>query len=51
MHKEDGHKGIASLRKYLDYHNIYIEGSTYLTDYIVKNCTSCAGKNKNKIKR
>ena len=51
MHKEDGHKGIASLRKYLDYHNIYIEGSTYLTDYIVKNCTSCAGKNKNKLKR
>ena len=50
-HKEDGHKGISSLRNYLSYNNIYFEGETYLTDYIVKNCTSCAGKNKSKLKR
>ena len=26
LHKEDGHKGIASLRTYLNQNNIYIEG-------------------------
>ena len=50
-HIEDGHKGISSLRNYLSYNNIYFEGATYLTEYIVKNCTSCAGKNKSKLKR
>ena len=24
---------------------------TYLTEYVVKNCRSCAGKKKNKLKR
>ena len=47
----DGQKGIASLRQYLVYNNIYFEGHTYLTEYVVKNCISCAGKNKNKLKR
>jgi hypothetical protein len=51
IHIEDGHKGITSLRNYLVYNNIYFEGSTFLTDYIVKNCTSCSGKNKTKLKR
>ena len=51
LHKEDGHKGITSLRHYLLNNNIYLEGSTYLTDYIVKNCSSCSGKNKSKLKR
>ena len=51
IHKDDGHKGIASLRQYLAYNNIYFEGYTYLTEYVVKNCVSCAGKNKNKLKR
>ena len=27
LHKEDGHKGIASLRSYLFQNNIYLEGS------------------------
>ena len=51
IHKDDWHKGIASLRQYLAYNNIYFEGYTYLTEYVVKNCVSCAGKNKNKLKR
>ena len=51
IHKDDGHKGIASLRQYLSNNNIYFKGITYLTEYVVKNCTSCAGKNKNKLKR
>ena len=51
IHKDDGHKGIASLRQYLVYNNIYFEGYTYLTEYVVKNCISCAGKNKKKLKR
>ena len=46
IHKEDGHKDIASLRKYLVYNNIYFEGSNFLMDYIVKNCISCSGKNR-----
>ena len=36
LHKEDGHKGIASLRKYITSNNIYFEGFTYLIEYIVK---------------
>ena len=51
LHKEDIHKGISSLRQYLINNNIFFEGSTILTDYIVKNCVSCSGKNKTKIKR
>ena len=30
LHKEDGHKGITSLRSYLNQNNIYIEGSSFL---------------------
>ena len=44
MHIEDSHKGITSLRQYIINHNYYFEGFTFLTQYIVKNCTSCAGK-------
>ena len=51
IHRDDGHKGIASLRQYLVYNNIYFEGYTYLTEYVVKNCFSCASKNKSKLKR
>ena len=51
IHIENGHKGIASLRQYLKNHNIFIEGSTILTDFIVKNCVFCSGKNKAKIKK
>ena len=51
LHIEDGHKGITSLRQYLVNNNIFFEGSTILTQYTVKNCLSCSGKNKNKIKR
>ena len=29
MHKEDGHKGIISLRKYLIQNHIYFEGNIY----------------------
>ena len=51
IHKEDGHRGITSLRHYLYDNNIFIEGINFLTEYIVKNCESCAEKNKTKYKR
>ena len=51
IHKEDGHRGITSLRKYLNNNNIFIEGVNFLTEYTVKNCESCAEKNKTKYKR
>ena len=51
IHKEDGHRGITSLRNYLYNNNIFIEGVNYLTEYTVKNCESCAEKNKTKYKR
>ena len=51
LHKEDEHRGITSLRNYLYDNNIYIEGSSFLTDYTVKQCSSCAQKNKTKYKR
>ena len=51
MHIEDSHKGITSLRQYIINHNYYFEGFTFLTQYIVKNCTSFTRKKKNKIKK
>ena len=51
IHKEDGHRGITSLRQYLYNNNIFIEGINFLTEYIVKNCESCVEKNKTKYKR
>ena len=50
LHKEEGHWGISSLREYL-YNNIYFERSSFLTEYIVKTCKSCAEKNKTKYVR
>ena len=47
----DGHRGIVSLREYLYNNNIYLEGSSFLTEYIVKCCKSCAEKNKTKYVR
>ena len=44
LHKEEGHRGISSLREYLYNNNIYFEGSSFLTEYIVKTCKSCAEK-------
>ena len=46
LHKEEGHRGINSLREYLYNNNIYFEGSSFLTEYIVKTCKSCAEKTK-----
>ena len=51
LHKEDNHKGISSFRKYLFKINIYLEGYTFLTEYVVKNCTTCTGKKISKLKR
>ena len=51
LHKEDGHRGIVSLREYIYNNNIHIEGSSYLTEYIIKCCNSCAEKNKTKYIR
>ena len=51
LHKEEGHRGISSLREYLYNNNIYFEGSSFLTEYIVKTCKSCAEKNKTKYVR
>ena len=48
LHKEEGHRGISSLREYLYNNNIYFEGSSFITEYIVKTCKSCAEKNKTK---
>ena len=50
IHKEDGHRGITSLRNNLYNNNIFIEGVNYLTEYTVKNCESCAEKIKLNIK-
>ena len=44
LHKEDGHKGISSFRKYILKINNYFEGYTYLTEYIVKNCITYKSK-------
>ena len=49
LHKEDGHKGIASLRNYLYSNNIFLEGSSYLIKYIIQNCISCSEKNKKSL--
>ena len=51
LHKEEGHRGIVSLREYLHNNNIYFEGSSFLTEYIVKTCKSCAEKTKTKYVR
>ena len=52
LHKEDGHKGIASLRTYLNQNNIYIEGISFLIKLTINNCISCSEKNKvKKLKR
>ena len=51
LHKEEGHRGISSLREYLYNNNIYFEGCSFLTEYIVKTCKSCAEKNKTKYVR
>ena len=51
LHKEDNHKGISSFRKYLIKINIYLEGYTFLKEYVVKNCTTCTGKKISRLKR
>ena len=51
IHKEDGHRGITSLRQYLYNNNIFIEGINFLTEHTAKNCESCAEKNKTKYKK
>lgn len=33
LHKEDSHRGINSLRNYIFNNNIFIKGSSFLTDY------------------
>ena len=44
VHKEDIHRDLNSFRNYLKEKNIYIEGSVFLTDYIIKNCITCLKK-------
>ena len=52
LHKEDNHRGIKSLRNYLLERGYYIEGSTFLINYILKNCITCIGKaSRTKLKR
>ena len=51
LHKEDGHNGIVSLKEYLYNNNIYIDGSSFLIECIVKCCKSCEEKNKTKYVR
>ena len=44
LHKEEGHKGINSLRTYLLTKMIYIEGATFILNNIINNCISCNEK-------
>lgn len=40
LHCEDNHCGINSLRNYLLEREYYVEGSTFIIKYIIKNCTT-----------
>ena len=51
-HSADNHRGIKSLRNYISKRGYYFEGSTFLINYIIKNCDICMGKTtRNKLKR
>ena len=51
-HSADNHLGIKSLRNYISKRGYYFDGSTFLLDYIIKNCDICMGKTtRNKLKR
>jgi len=51
-HSADNHRGIKSLRNYIEKRGYYIDGSTFLNEYIIKNCDICIAKStRNKLKR
>ena len=52
MHKEDNHRGINSLRNYVSEKGYYVEGITFLSNYILKSCVICLAKSSSvKLKR
>ena len=44
LHASTSHRGIACLRNLLFEWNIYIDGMTFLIDYVSKNCNICVQK-------
>ena len=44
LHREDNHRGINYLRNYITQKGYYIEGVTFLANYIIKSCASCLEK-------
>jgi len=44
LHKEDNHRGINSLRNYVSEKGYYVEGITFLSNYILKSCVICLAK-------
>ena len=51
LHASAGHRGVSCLRNLIFEKNIYIDGLTFLIDYVSKNCNIYVQKNKNNIKR
>jgi len=51
LHIKENHRGILSLRNYLVDHDIYIEGSSFLTNYTIKNCVTCTQKFSSNLKK
>ena len=52
FHKADNHRGINSLRNYVTEMGYYIDGITYLANYIIKSCAVCLGRSsRTKLKR
>ena len=51
LHAEEGHKGITSLRNYILNKMFYIEGSTFITNLVIKNCIPCSEKKGKTFKR
>ena len=52
LHKEDNHRGINSLRNYVSEKGYYVEGITFLSNYILKSCVICFAKSSRfKLKR
>ena len=44
LHRSDNHRGINSLRNYVTQKGYYIEGLTFLANYIIKSCAVCLEK-------
>ena len=40
LHLEDNHRGINSLRSYIEQRLYYVIGATFITSYIIKNCAN-----------